>query len=367
MIIPFQFKVDSCRLSIPLKYCKILDENLLDHFQDTRTNLTTGETEIIKELKGVPFVKTFDDGISVKFWIENQFTYLENKARVSEQYITFLANSKHLKKRYFEGITLNTIKAHYDFIMSIKVFQCSLDSYLKARYTDIDICMDFKANLKGLETIKDNIKKNCLNTAHWHSANAKTSKNNSGIWSPVKNKPRENSTPRLPFIKAYSKDEDFKYKSTKFSNRYFKPEEYKDICRFEFTILNGKQKKALGITQPTFEEFLKTDFKAYCQIMYRRYFVKARMIKVSDKLKPMDRVIVDMMNDLIKEGKTRTDILKYFDRDDVNPMARRRLIEKYQELYSKELILKEKLDNNELSRSVFEILGVDISQQKLDL
>lgn len=105
---------------------------------------------------------------------------------------------------------------------------------------DIDICMDFKVNLNGLDIIKDNIKKNCLNIVYWYFVSVKIFKNNSGIWLLVKNKFRENFILILLYIKVYFKDEDFKYKSIKFVNRYFKFDEYKDICRFEFMILNGK-------------------------------------------------------------------------------------------------------------------------------
>jgi hypothetical protein len=360
----YSLKVDSCKLSIPLDKCSILNQNLLDHFTDISTNLNTGEQTELKTYKGKPYTQSFEDGTSVKIWIEPQITFnKETKNRFTENYITLLVNSKHLKKLYFDGITKKTLSPLHAYMMTLGVFKCSLSSFKNARYSDVDICFDFVCNETNFGILKENILASCINPLYFHTSNTSE---NSGIWTPSRKDPRKQATPKKPFIKFYNKEFDFSFNSTKFAKSYFKESEYKDIVRFECTIKNTAHKRRLGVDKiPTFWAFLNSDLQSLSQQIFKEYFEKPKFVKDTN-LKPMDKVVIDMINSLIDKGASKMEIQAIFDRYDVSPKARQRLLEKYQELYSLDLINKKKLEANNLSKNIFQFLGVDLVQTKID-
>lgn len=207
----FEYKVDSLRLSIPLRNCTIINPQLQDAFIDVRTNENTGEQIILKSHNGIPFELKYEDGTYVKIWIDPQITYnADTNTRSSENYLTVLANSKHLHTDYFKGITLNTLQPLFNYFMSLNVFKCSYKSFSTARYSDVDICFDFKASQSNFTDLKLNIIASCLNTAYWHTTDLE---DNSGIWSPTKRKPRDQATPTKPYVKFYDKQKDMESKS----------------------------------------------------------------------------------------------------------------------------------------------------------
>jgi hypothetical protein len=360
----YHFKVDSCRLSIPLNKCTILNQELLDHFTDLRINESTGEQTALKKFKGVPYTQKFDDGTSVKIWIEPQISYNKTtKERYTENYITLLVNSKHLKGEYFKGITKDTLPQLHAYMMSLNVFKCAFKDFSNARYADVDICFDFQCDEYNFKILKENIIKSALNPIYFHTTNQS---DNSGIWTPTKRDPRKQATPTKPFIKFYSKEKDFLFNSTTFANTYFREIEFKDLVRFECTIKNTAHKKRLGLDKiPTFSSLLNSDLQFLGKRIFSEYFIKPKFVNKTN-LKPMDKVVIDMMNELIEMGASRTKIQDFFNRYDVSPKARQRLLEKYNELYESDVINKKKLEANQVSKNVFEFLGLDLNQTKID-
>jgi hypothetical protein len=359
-------KVDSCKLSIPLSKCKILNKDLQDYFIDVRINTDTGEQTELKNHSGIPFIKTCaDDDTYIRIWIEPQINYnAVTKQRSSEDYITLLVNSKHLQGDYFKGITKDTIKILHSYMMSLEVFKCSYSSFCNARYSDIDIAFDFKCNEDNFSILKQNITKSAINETYFHTL---TQKDNSGIWTPTKRKPREQATPLKPYVKFYSKQIDFETKSNKFASKYFKPSDYENLVRFECTIKNTLHKKRLNINQySTFISFLNSDLQATASIIFNEYFKKAKFVKLG-KFTPMDRLVIDLINECIDKGTTKTKIFQMFNRYDVDKNSRKRLIEKYHTIYSSDEINKKKLEANQITEDVFSFLGVDLTQIKLDL
>lgn len=349
-------KIDSCKLSMPLRNCEIINQELLDQFTDLRINKNTGESTPIKTYVGLPFHETLDNGTSIKIWIEKQITYdKQTNKPFTEDYLTILANSKHLQADYFKGITKDTLKLLYDYMMSLNVFSCTYQTFKNARYSDIDICFDFKCDETNFSTLKRNILKTAINPLYFHTANKF---NNSGIWTPTKKEPRKQATPSKPFIKLYSKEIDFTYNSYKFANKYFKPQDYQDLIRFECTVSNYQHKRKLGLDKkPTISDLLNSDLQPIIKDIAMEYFEKPKYTK-NTGLKPMDKVLIDSINLLIENGTSKHKIHDLFNRYDVSPKQRRRLLEKYQELYSQDLINKKKLEADNISHSLFEFLGL---------
>lgn len=350
-------KVDSVRLSIPLTECVIIDTNLIDRIQVQTTNTETGVVVSETYRNGQPSIIENTDGTYLKFWKENQFMYV-NGERIPNIYLTFLVNSKHLKQRYFEGITTETLPIIYDYIMSFNIVSFTYDSLLKSRYNDTDICVDFTSTLSTFEELKKRIKETTTQPTKWYGA---TEKNNSGIWTPTKSKPRDNAKPSAPFIKLYSKDEDFTYQSVEFSKEYLSPLDYTNLFRCEVTIKNATHKKHLSIhNQKEFGQFLKLDLQLLLQQIVKEYFkTENKIILNKSDLTPTDKVIIDLVNELISRGAKSSTIFQIFDRVDVSRPIRKALREKYHKFMELEKFHVEQLQKNEDLNDVFSYLGIN--------
>ena len=352
----YSTKIDSTLLSIPLDKCKIIDTNLIDIVTTLKVNNSTGEAISSDEKKGEPYVKRYN-GISFKIWVKYQFDYVNGK-KVAMPYINFLANSKQLESRYFEGITKNTYKHYYNLIMALNVFKCDYKHFQGARFSDTDLCFDFRATAKEFDVLKTNIKNSVLDTRLIHTTN---SLKNSGIWTPSQREPRKQGTPSKPYIKFYSKEIDFTYNSKEFADNYFAPDDYKDIVRFEATIINAKHKTRLGIQSgKTFYEFLELDLQLLCRNMFNEYLIKPKLIKATG-LKPLEMIIVNAINKIIEQGGNKNDIYDIFDLSNytTDRKVKSRTFDRYNKIINNVHINREKLEANTVTKNVFDYLGID--------
>lgn len=355
-------KVDSARLSIPLKDCQIIDTNLIDRIQSQAINIDTGVVISESVKRGTPTIIENSDGTYLKFWKENQLFYVDKDIKIPTLYITFLVNSKHLTKNYFDGITIDTLPQIYEYILSFNIVHFEYKHLLNARYNDTDICVDFITSQDSFKKLKTNIKNQSIYPHLWFEA--KNQENNSGLWTPTLKNPRDNSTPKNPFLKFYSKHEDFSHKSTDFSSKYFTLDSYKDKYRVEATIKNAKHKQHLGISNSkTFGEFLKLDLQLLLQQIVKEYFVKEHpFIASSNELTPTDKLILSLMNDLTKRGANNTQLFEHFDLKDISRQARLKLKEKYHKLTALDEFNKKELESNSVTEELFAYLGIPIDK-----
>lgn len=358
----YDIKVDSAKISIPLHNCEIIHKELQDQFVLYKTNLETGEIDLVKEYTGDAFIKQTEYGTYYKIWIEHQ----ASKIGTSDKFISILVNSKHLGKNYFKGITNETLPELYKNIMSQNIFKCSFDDFKNSRYQDTDIAFDFKCADDHFDILKQNIKASTLYPELWTFT---SKKNNSGIWTPstpANIKPRDYATPSKPYIKFYSKEIDFWYKSTAFANYFQLHTEAENVVRFEATLKNAKHKKLLKITHlKTFDQLLNSDLKKIVTDIFKRYFERRKFVKQT-KNTPMDKLLIELTNLAISKGATKNEIYKAFDRTDVSRMSNHNLVSKYHKLYSENLIKKDLLEANETSKNIFEFLGIS-EQLKINL
>lgn len=353
-------KVDSTRLSIPLFDCKVIDTNLIDPIIRRAINTNTGEIIQSEEkpCEGIPTQITNNDGTYIKFWIEKQFYYTQEGAKEHTDFITFLVNSKHLKERYFEGITLDTLPTLYEYLMSYKIIEFNYQSLLNARYNDIDICVDFKSTPEHFDVLKNELRALSSSPEHWHTATGQ--KDNSGTWTPIRQEPRKQATPGKPFIKFYSKEEDFNNKSRIFAQTYIETDLYKDLYRVEATIKNSRHKVHLGISEAkTFGAFLHLDLQLLLQELVNEYFKnETKLVMKSGQLTPIELVIVDLMNELTKKGATNNELFVLFNRSDVSRQAKKGLKEKYYKLTALDEFNRKQLDLNSASSDLFSYLNI---------
>lgn len=360
----YQIKIDSCKLSIPIVKCSSISQELTDFFITQKINTETGEVHhsIKEEIKRIPYQKNTDFGTYYKIWIESQAKTIGT----TEEYLSILVNSKHLGKDYFKGITKDTVKQIYDNLMELDFFTCSFDDFLSARYQDTDIAFDFNCVPEHFEVLKENIVRSTLFPDLW----ARTSKqDNSGTWAPktpANIKPRDFATPSKPYVKFYSKQIDFETKSNVFAKHFNLISQSINIVRFEATIKNAKHKKLLKIENlKTFKDLLNSDLHIILKDIFKRYFEKRKFVKSKEDT-PMDKVLIDLIDLAILKGADKDAIFKVFDRVDVSRKSNYNLVQKYHTLYAGNKINKERLESNELTKNIFDFLGVE-TQTKLEI
>lgn len=351
----YQFKVDSTRLSIPLRNCEITNSDLTDYYVDITINKTTGEQKEIKSYKNAPFHQVYEDGTSVKIWITSQITYDKNHS-YNEDYITFLINSKHSHEGYWNGINKDNFIEYYNYFMSLNNFKCSYVDFCKARYTDLDICLDFRCTESDFKHLKKNVNASVKDSSKWHSV---SKEDNSGIWAPTKKEPRKQCTPSAPFVKFYSKEKDFKYNSTQFAETYLKPEQYQDIVRFECNIINSEHKRRLGLNKfPTIISLLNADLKNISQQIFKEYFMESKYIDTSG-LRGKDKLLMRAVNLAISKGCSDKELYNIFDSAADDRTTRHRFKELYQKLYANDEFKRKQMKANSVTKNIFDALGMD--------
>lgn len=364
----YSIKIDSAKISIPLAKCTDVANDLIAYYKAIYVDVETGECfdKETKE-KREPYIKHTDYGTYYKIFINNQIS--SEAENGSEQFIEVLINSKHLGVDYFKGITPNTLELIYNEIMSLNKFKCTFEAFYQSRYTDTDICFDFKCTDESYKVLEKNILSSTYHPEHWHIAKSKSKdkETTKGCYaSRTAVEPRKNATNKKPYIKIYSKHYDFTNKSFIFAKHFDLVIQSKDIYRFEFTIKNAEHKKSLGISKINqFGDLLKADLQSIASQMFKCYFSKKKLIRTKKDFMPKDKVIINLMNDLIKKGATRNEIFEAFNVNDVAYNSQVALKELYFKIMSDEIIDKEHLEANKVSSSIFEFLGVS-DQLKID-
>ena len=356
----YESKVDSCRLSIPLRVCTVKNNQLTELITTIKYIESTGEHIKTSSKLSEPIIIESSNGTFFKVYLDSQFTYV-NGQKITEPYLTILVNSKLLQKGYFNAITKDTFTTLYNYVMSTDTFSCSLESFKDARYNDTDICFDFVSTKEEFSQLHKSLKASFVNPTLLHSVfNSKNKTNNQGFWTPAEIDPRKQAKPIKPYIKFYSKQLDMEFNSSSFAQAYLQPSDYNDVFRFECTIINSKHKKRLGISSiKTIWELLNTDLQSITQSMVKEYIDKPRIVK-SKPMTPNKEVYLNLIRLAVKHKAPLEDIRATFELD--TTIHNRVTINKYKELYY-ELLKHDSIDletiqNNQSTVSIFEYLGI---------
>jgi len=218
--------IDSIKLRIPLYLLDSYDTTIIRN----QTTINTDTDEIEREFKETSKKYQFD-----------HFKLDANIFRVnSVDCLILLINSKHLGERYFEGITLNTIKIIYHILIQNDIMQCSFDTLMKAQATDTDFKKDFhciideyKQMIRGLFVMGK--------ASNIRDRGARKHKSDLGI---EFNK-RASGTIANPFTKVYHKQIELEQNSFDFSDYYLNDINYKDVIRIETTIKDKQHFKSV--------------------------------------------------------------------------------------------------------------------------
>lgn len=258
-------KVDSLRVRVPLCDVEIIDRTLIDNLVTVLED--TGE--VIEEKKGKPFIKETSSGLHFKIWARNRKDISESEVQ-SELY--FLVNAKHLKERYFEGITIDNIEVILNEINALKVIKISKENFLNCDILDVDLCFDFEATVDHFHQY---VVKRYNDMAIVSAKDIKKSygfKTNLGL---ELNK-RDNQTPSKCHAKFYHKGIELDNNSTSFADKFLKGVDYKNICRFEFNLKNRRWFQHYGIKRiKTLKQLLVyKNTRMVFQDVYRNWFIQ---------------------------------------------------------------------------------------------
>ena len=356
-MIQYKAKVDSFKLSIPLKDCTIISSQLTKIVTTIKYIEDTAEVVTETKKQGEPIVINTEDGTSFKVYLDNQMNYSNGK-KFPEPYLTVLVNSKLLKRDYFKAITKDTFKDLYGYVMSTNTFSCSFEVFKTARYTDLDICFDFKSTKDQFTNLRESLKKSFLNPSLLASVNRI---DNSGFWTPTVKSPRQQATPSKPFIKFYSKELDMKHNSTSFALAYLKESDYKDLYRFECTISNSKHKQRLGLDKvKTIWQLLHQDLQSICRDMIKEYIEKTIIAKKTT-MKPSKEIHLNLIQALVEHKAPLDKIRACFTLDPSihNRPTRKAYKELYYELISDDKISLENIELSSDTNTVFSFLGLN--------
>lgn len=237
-----QFQLDSFKLRIPYTKVKILNPSLEGKW--ITVNTSTGEVDPLAFKKDS--LRFNDNGIKTSYGIENQVT----KDKTTCKFLVILVNSKTLKEKYFEGITLSNIEEVYKYLMSQKVVSFTYKDFLSSELTDVDFMKDsivtesFDLLVNGLYEFTRERSKTITKKY--------LKKDNKGIqWSD-----RKSSEISLPFFKVYYKSMELVNKSGEFFNEYFNPLDESNRIRIEFTVKNKSHFRSYGVKKTTLKNIL---------------------------------------------------------------------------------------------------------------
>jgi len=267
-------KIDSLQVRVPICDVEIIDRSLIDRLITVLED--TGE--VIDEKSGKHFEKETSSGLHFRIWARNRKDISESDIK-SELY--FLINAKHLKERYFEGITIDNVDLIRQEINSLNVISIDKAEFLHCEIRDVDFCFDFPCSRDDFsKSITDYYKKIAI-VGKPDRVKAFGSKSNMGLSLNT----RKDNTPKKPFTKFYHKGVELETKSVSFSDRFLKEIDFRDVARFEFSLQNRKYFKHYGIDgTKTLKQLLeKLTLQRVFQDVYKNWFIKRVIIPHSSK------------------------------------------------------------------------------------
>jgi len=225
--------IDSFKIRIELSHLKAFDKSLLDTLTTVNPN---GEIEQEFKRRSKQY---FEDTYS--FYASITENVRVDKNRFADC-LTVLVNSKHLERRYFEGLTDNTIKIAFDKILELGILDCSLDTFLTFGYpTDIDFKKDYRL---ALDEYKEVLKVCKIMTKESNNRDKGLTPFDLGISWSVR---QSNKYLTNPYTKIYHKETELKTQSIEFTDKHLNGIDFKDVFRIETTIKNRSHLKRLKL------------------------------------------------------------------------------------------------------------------------
>lgn len=249
--------IDSTKLRIPLHEVDVIDSAL----NETRYE-TNAHGDLLREWKNNK-LKIVESGIKTHYGIESQV----DKNKRTSKYLVILFNSKLLRARYLEGITLDNCEVVYKELMSQGVVSIPFETFLRGELTDTDLKKDLIIPPSNFDFMLSK----AMEYAHEYGQrdrgyNPFRKKDNKGI----EFGERKKATPSYPYLKYYSKflemygneeSDSFLFAKT------FGVIVHENTVRAEFTIKNRQQWKKYKIERTSLGDLLSLNQDKLEEIM----------------------------------------------------------------------------------------------------
>lgn len=268
----WQPKVDSLQLRIPREDVEIIDSTFIDKLLLVHEK----SGEILGEKKGKGHKETTPCGISFYIDVTRRMDVTRDvEDRILDEFVVFI-NAKHLKQKYFEGITIDNVDEIRKLINSIGVINISKDVFLDAGIYDVDFCVDFPAIRREFREaihryykLVEPRKRDVVKPPYDAHDNLGLSLNN-----------RDNFTTAKPYCKFYHKTVELQTKSIDFAKNHLSGIDYQDVGRFEVNLRNARQFSYFGLKHTkTLQQLLKLKTKKrVLQDAYSKWFLKKKVV-----------------------------------------------------------------------------------------
>lgn len=293
-----QISIDSCKLSIPLRFLKSYDNSII---RNTLT-IDAETSEILEEIKDKSkryFYKEFSVYVSI----------IENKRISSYDYedsLILLINSKQIGLRYFEGITPVTLPLFYHLMVKeMKIFDCDYDTFLDSGITDIDFKKDYEIELNNYKELVNGCETMTRPSTSKDKGKSKFSgKYNYGIeWSKRKGNKKSVSQ---PFVKIYHKGMELMHENgslafyEKYLSAYY---DVSNIMRIEVTVKDKKHLESfkLGLKEYSLKEVISLTQKqmnsiiSNCVNKHLLPRTKSLAFKIEARMTPTHRIFLNAL------------------------------------------------------------------------
>lgn len=304
--------VDSFKVFIPIVEVKFLDGKFYQEYYQSKVFKGTGELE--EKLSNRDTKEWSDNlkGIKVKLEVALiKFGNVSLKENKGELHLVFQPSSKFLEECYFNKINAQNLPTIYNYFMSLKIVSFSYESFLKARFSDVDFCLDFISSKEHFTEMTKTINESVLFNLK-ELVKPFNSKDNLGLQFNF----RERATPTKPYLKFYHKSTELIHNSNEFYKNYleeFNPIIQKGIGRMEVTLKNSKFKNHYNINATTVKDLFNIP-QTEIEIMFHQYlpnYIQIRKKVMSAEHTPTEIIHLNFINLLIQCGKSEAEILHY--------------------------------------------------------
>jgi hypothetical protein len=336
--------VDSFKVFIPIVEVKFLGKFNQEYLQ-TKVFLETGELEEILNRD----TKTYSEQKGIKVKLEVVFIKFGNvnqKENKGEPYLAFQPSAKFLKENYFDGINAQNLPTIYNYLMSLKIVWFSYESFLNARFKDVDFCINFESTVDEFKLMTKNVEFNVLEELkHFVKPFNK--------YLGLQFNERKFATPTRPFVKFYHKSIELFNNSNEFYCEYLNTNYSevleKGIGRYEITVKDAAFKKHYKIESMTVEELFNVPYESI-EKMFKRFlpnylYKSTREKKMGNT--PTEIIHSNCINQFVYDGKSEQEIIHLMLKGIDERSSRNRSKKLLQELLNQVQEPQKLIENNE--------------------
>ena len=349
-------KIDSYRILIPRGKVDIIDKKFGASFVRYYHELEEFEEELTDNNSYTVRRK----GITARFQLckrhigYNKGNQGSSNVESPEDVVLIFVNAKMLKERYLEGITRNNLELIYNYIQSLGVVKFSLSDFQLSKATDVDFCIDlldssleehYTTHHRFVNTVYQNILHTYQATIKKYNDDS-TKIDNASRWRGLQTQfaMRAKATPAKPFITIYDKSGELLdgelYYTMRVQNRlpsnlaskakkdeasyefyynYLKDSKVnasicKGITRIECSLRNNKTLDYYSLKCFSILDYLdisEENYRRVCKEMFAKYTTVQTVIRDYNEMTPMEKVILNSINQLIRLGMSKTEIEGY--------------------------------------------------------